>query len=695
MSHLKRLIHEIHRRSLWQVLLIYCGAALVAYQAVQALTEGLGLPQWFPAFAIVLFIVGLPIVLATAFLGEVAPPTVKPAEPTHLTEAGEAQADAVHLETRRRQRFLTWRNAAATFVVVLAAWGIVAAGWMLFGRGDDEGATATDRPSVAVLPLANRSGLEEDQYFTDGFHDEILTQLSKIGGLSVRGRTSVLEYRDRPKNIRQIGEELNARYVMEGGVLRAGGTVRITVQLMDAETDEHVFAETYDRELSVENLLAVQREVALSIADSLEATLTMREREQIERVPTENLEAYDYYLRGLEYSRRSLTEADERITVEMFERATRLDPDFALAFARLSQAHTGIYWWRYDRSQERLEQAKRAADRALELEPDLPEAHLALGYYYYHGHLDYERAMQEFETALSQQPNNADLLEGMGYVERRRGDFQTALSYLQRAVELDPRDASKLYNLAETQGLLGHYAEADSLYERALTLAPDMMIAYALRALNYFLWQGNTSKARAVLEEAVDRGLDAVDDPWVGYGLVLSDIGDGHYEAALERLFSGSSAAFSTQGYYVPKAMMAADVYALMNEPGLARQHLDSAVALLEAEIERAPEDSRLYGVLGLAYARQGRVDEAIRAGERGVELLPDSLDAMNGRSRIEELARILTIAGRHDEAIDRLEYLLSVPGFMSAAVLRSDPQWDPLRDHPRFQALLEKYEQQ
>jgi TolB-like protein/Flp pilus assembly protein TadD len=691
MSRLKRLIAEIHQRSLWQVLLIYVGGALVAYQAVQALTEGLGLPQWFPGLAVVLFVIGLPFVVATAFVRETQAPPAPPSEREAAAAVGEGAAPSALRAGHRPQ--ITWRNAGLSFVVALAVWGLVATGWMLFSRDADETAAAAERPSVAVLPLVNRSGLEEDVYFTDGIHDEILTQLSKISGLSVRARTSVMEYRERTKNVRQIGEELNARYLVEGGVQRAGETVRINVQLVDAETDEHVFADTYDRELSLENLLAVQREVALRIAHALRATLTAEEREQIERVPTENPEAYDYYLRGLEFLRRSFAEADLRIALEMFENATHSDSNFALAYARLSQAHSRMYWYYYDRSQERLQQAKGAVDRSLELEPDLPEGHLALGYYYYHGHLDYEKAMQEFETALSRQPNNADLFEAMGYVGRRRGDFQTALSYLERAVELDPRDANKLENLAETHSQLGHYAEADSLYERVLTLAPEMMIAYALRALNYVAWEGDWSKARAVLEEAVDRGLDAVDDPWVGYGLVLVDIGDGHYEAALERLSSGPSAAFSTLEYYVPKAMMAADVYALMNEPELARQHLDSAVAVLEAEIQEAPEDSRLYSALGLAYARQGRVDEAIRAGERGVELLPESVDAMRGRTRIAELARILTMTGGHDAAIDRLDYLLSVPGFMSVAALRSDPQWDPLRDHPRFQALLEKYE--
>jgi tetratricopeptide (TPR) repeat protein len=264
---------------------------------------------------------------------------------------------------------------------------------------------------------------------------------------------------------------------------------------------------------------------------------------------------------------------------------------------------------------------------------------------------------------------------------------------LERAVELDPRDANKLFGLAQIQGQLRHYPEADRHYERVLTLAPELMIAYALRALNYFSWEGNTSKARAVLEAAADRGLHTVNDPWVGYGFVLLDIGDGHYEAALERLLSGSSAAFSTQGYYVPKAMMAADIYALMNEPQLARQHLDSAVALLEAGIQEAPEDSCLYGSLGLAYARLRRAEDAIRAGEKGVDLLPVSVEAMGGRMRIADLAQILTMTGQHDAAIDRLEYLLSVPGNMSVAQLRFGRQWDPLRFHPRFQALLEKDE--
>ncbi|UCC83991.1 MAG: tetratricopeptide repeat protein [Gemmatimonadota bacterium] len=692
MNRLQRFITEIHRRSLWQVLLIYIGGAWVCYEIIDTITDRLALPPWLPVLAIVLFFVGLPFVLATAFVGEVARPAA--ARPDAEPHIAEAEAAAAGLEARRRHRLLTWRNAGLSFLAALALWGVVATGWMLFGRGAGESATPDDRPSVAVLPLENRSGLEEDQYFTDGIHDELLTQLYKIGGLSVRGRTSVMEYRDRTKNLRQIGEELNARYLMEGGVQRAGETVRINVQLIDSETDEHVFAETYDRELSLENLLAVQREVALSIADSLEARLTPQEREQIERVPTDNFDAYDYYLRGREFMAWSSAERDARIAVEMFEVATRLDPSFALAYAKLSLAHSSIYWFDYDRSQERLRQMKRAADRALELDPDLPEAHEALGYYYYWGHLDYERALQEFVTALSQQPGNADLLEGVGNVERRRGNFDAGLAHFKKAAELEPREALKQFHLAVTYILLRDYPEAERYCDRALALAPDWIELYAAKGWLYVRWQGSTPRARAVLGEVADRGLDILVDPYAGHLSVTLDIWDGQYEAALTRLSSVSSTAFNTQFFFIPKPLLAAQIYDLMNETELARQHYDSAAAVLEAKLEETVEDSRLHSALGTAYAGLGRVEDAVRAGVRGVDLLPVSKDAMGGLYRVEDLAGILTMTGQHNAAIDQIDFLLSVPGFMSVALLRLDPRWGPLRSHPRFQTLLEEYEQ-
>ncbi len=405
------------------------------------------------------------------------------------------------------------------------------------------------------------------------------------------------------------------------------------------------------------------------------------------------MEAYDYYLRGLEFMRRSQEERDTRIALEMFQKATQLDSRFALAHAKLSIAHSQMYWFYYDRSRERLQLAKRAADRSLELEPDLPEAHQALGYYYYHGDLDYERALQHFETARGQQPGNNDVLANLGYVERRRGNLQATLDHLERALELNPRDGLLVDALADTHArLLRNYAEAERYYDRALTLAPDMTWLYGNKAWLYICWRGNTAKARASLEEAARRGLDSVDNAYIGYVWVLLDLFDGNYEAALARLSSGSSSAFSTHFYYIPKALLAAQIYDLTNDTARAHRHYDSAAAHLEASIQEAPDDSRLHGALGTAYAGLGRVEAAIGAGERGIDLLPVSKDAWRGVYRVEELALVLTMTGRHDAAIDQIESLLSEPGDMSVARLQLDPRWDPLRDRRRFHELLEEY---
>jgi serine/threonine-protein kinase len=421
--------------------------------------------------------------------------------------------------------------------------------------------------------------------------------------------------------------------------------------------------------------------------------LTTDESESVATDPTDNLEAYDHYLRGLEFMNRTYDERDMRIAVQMFEDATQLDSSFALAYAKLSEMHGRLYWFRFDGSQERIQQAKQAAERSLELEPDLPEGHEALGYYYYWGLLDYDKALQALERALRRQPGRPRLLAGLGFVVRRSGDFQSALIHLEEAAKLDPRDPLLQYEVAATYQLLRDYPEAERHFSRALALAPDMIDSYAMRAWNYIVWEGSLSKARAVLAEAADMGLDFVDHPLAGYLSVVLDVWDGDYDSALARLFSGSSEAFSFQHYFIPKALLAAGIHADRNELLPALQNLTAAVALLETEIQKAPEDARLYGALGMAYAGMGRTEDAIRAGEKGVELLPVSREAWRGLWRVTDLARILMMTGQHDAAIDRIEFLLSVPGSMSVALLRVDPLWNPLRSHPRFQALMEKYD--
>ncbi|UCC74066.1 MAG: tetratricopeptide repeat protein [Gemmatimonadota bacterium] len=489
MARLKRLIVEIHRRSLWQVLLIYVGGAWVCYEIIDTITDRLALPEWLPVLAIILFLIGLPIVVATALVREDAADVTSagPAAPSGSeAERVEASAAARH-EAGRRTRFLTWRNAGLIFVFALALWGLVAAGWLVFAGGADETrAVAEERPSVAVLPLANRSGLREDEYFTDGIHDEILTQLSKISGLSVRGRTSAMRYRESPKNLREIGEELNARYLLEGGVLRAGETVRVNVQLIDAQRDEHLWAETYDRQLSIENLLAIQTEVARRIAEALEATLTPDEEDRLAAMPTASLEAYDYYLRGRHFwNQRSLAAFDS--AVQYYSRAVLLDPDYARAYAGLAETYVLLPEYGGPSIPEILPVARAATERALLLDPDLAEAYTASAYIEDYFEWDREGAERDYLSAIELNPDYATAHQWYAELLTLTRRWDEALTEARRAVELDPLSFAPNLILGIAFTCAGRPADAIPAVERALEIVPDQELAIKWLAFAYVL----------------------------------------------------------------------------------------------------------------------------------------------------------------------------------------------------------------
>ncbi|UCC84727.1 MAG: tetratricopeptide repeat protein [Gemmatimonadota bacterium] len=674
MSRLKRLIVEAHQRSLWQVLLVYLGASFAVLEAADLLIERFGLPGWLFPVAFTLLVVGLPVVVVSSLAKE----------DVYGDEVPKEHAEAAAEEDRRLRHF-TWRTAGLSFMAALALWGVVAAGLLLFGG---YGPLRTDeRPSIAVLPFDNLSPDPENEFFTDGMHDEIIAQLSKIADLKVISRTSVMEYKGRSQNLRIIAEELGVTNILEGTVRRADGRVRITTQLMDALADEHLWAEMYERNLS--DVFAVQSAVAQEVAAALRVELTAAERERIEARPTENLEAYDYYLRGNEYLNRGWLEADVVVAEQMYEKAIQLDPSFALAYARLSRVHDVFYWWFHDRSEARLAKQQETAERALQLQPDLPEAHLALGDYYYHGRLDYDRALQEVGIARRSQPDNSDVLTTMGWIQRRQGNWERAAENLARGSELDPRSQTKALAAGLTYFRMRNYAQAEAHYDRAIALAPDRFHAYLHKAGFLVSWKGSTAQALEVLRQAWriirPRPVYAGNESWLWW---LHRTVGPDYEEALGRLSSGSFGR-DTASYLLTKA----ELYGLSGKADLARAHYDSARAILERKVEARPGEARFHSELGVAYAGLGRKTEAVREGRIAVELLPVSKDAYDGSDWAVYLALIYTMVGEYDAAVDQLEYTLSIPGFLSAALLRVDPIWDPLRSHPRVQALLERWE--
>jgi TolB-like protein len=486
MASFKRLIEEVHRRSLWQVLLIYVGGAWVCYEIIDTITDRLALPTWLPATALILFLIGLPFVLATAFVQE-GGPLRGLADPTLIPESSDPQLASSPY--RGIRGLFAWRNALFGGVIALALWGVVAAGWMLFGRAGDDGGVANGRPSLAALPFVNRSGLEKDEYFTDGIHDEILTRLAKISSLSVRGRTSVMQYRDTPKNLRQIGQELNARYILEGGVQRAGGTVRINLQLVDTESDEHVWAETYDRPLIVENLLDVQSEVALRVAEALNTALTADETERIATRPTDNLEAYEYYLHGRHYFHQRTSDGFTR-AIDEFEKAIELDTAFAPAYAGLASAYGVSVTYDYSAVLDPYSAAHRAlsmADAALSLAPNQAEAYAARGYVLRYLWVPFERVESDLRRAIELEPSSANAHGWYAHLLAREGRIDDAIRENEVAVDLDPLGPGRRGGFSADALSGDRYDIALREANRALALVPGIGTARAVKALSLLM----------------------------------------------------------------------------------------------------------------------------------------------------------------------------------------------------------------
>ena len=550
---------------------------------------------------------------------------------------------------------------------------------------------------LVVLPFDNL-GSTKDEYFADGITDAITARLAGIHGLGVISRQSAMQYKKGEKDTHQIAKELRVDYILEGTVQRERPSdptsrVRIIPQLINASEDTHVWTEIYDNDMS--EIFRLQSNIAERVAQALDITLFEPERQELASRPTENLEAYDYYLRGDEYFERSRLESDKRIAIRMYEKAIELDSTFALAYAQLSNAHRLMYWFYWDRSNARLAMAKEAVDKALELNPDLLEAHMALGMYFYQGHLDYDLALEQFAIISKSQPNSSEILQGIGYVQRRQGKFEQALANINRASDLNPISSFLAWEVGTTCIYLHKYPEAEHYYDQAISLVPDLSFPYYCKAWLYLCWEGNTEKARVVLKDALQNVKPAENISLIKL-LINIDVFEGKYQDALDRLSLESQDIdnqdyIDDQEYFIPNTLIYARIYGYMNKKNLEQDNYESARSILESKIKERPEHAQFHSALGIVYAGQGRKEDAVREGKLAVKMYPVGKDAMRGPYRVEDLARIYVMVGEHDKVIDQLEDLLSIPGPLSIPLLRLDPAWDPLHNHPRFKKLIEQ----
>jgi TolB-like protein len=439
---------ELKRRKVFRVAIAYVVGTWALAQGLSQVLPVFDIPNNVIRGFIALMLVGFPVALVLAWMFDITPSGIE------RTSAVETQPQP---KSHRR------RN-----VILLGASGAIisiAAGLFLLPRAV---AHKVDK-SIAVLPFQNLSDDQDNAYFADGIQDDVLTNLSKIGDLKVISRTSVMQYRDKPTAVREIGKALGVSNILEGSVRRAGNKVRVNAQLIDANTDEHIWASDYDRDVT--DVFAIQSDLAQKIAEALQAKLSPGEKSRVERKPTENGEAYLAFVQAHDLSCAFEDLAKLKQSGQLYARALELDPNFALAAARYSQLESWIVHT-FEPTPERRQKARAFAERALQLQPDLPEGHLALGCSYYYGDNNYDAALKEFETAQRGLPNESEIYLYIGSIQRRQGKWAESTANMEKAVSLSPKDAWALQNLSFNYQMMRNFAKANEVIDRAVALNP-------------------------------------------------------------------------------------------------------------------------------------------------------------------------------------------------------------------------------
>ena len=541
---------------------------------------------------------------------------------------------------------------------------------------------------IAVLPFENLSDEKEHAAFADGLQDDLLTKLAKIADLKVISRTSVMEYRGK-RNLRQIGNELRVSHVLEGSVRRIGARLHMNTQLIDTRTDTHIWAEQYDRDLN--DVFAIQSEIAQRVAEQLHAKISAAEKLAIERKPTGDLVAFELYSRAINQnpSRAGATALAQAI--DLLNQAVQRDPSFLQAYWRLAWLHDLLYFYGFDHTPARLALAETAIQAAVRLRPDAGEMHLARAFHLYNGYRDYDGALAELEVARRSLPNASGIFELMGYIQRRQGRWEESTRNLERTIELDPRDVRMLYQIADTYAFLRRYAEQKSTYDRILAMEPNDLGARAERAFVEVDWRADTRPLHQLIEEIRATNPSAMpkindSNAWLVCALAERDVA-----GAREALVASKDVLLGEEAVYFTRPFVEGVIARMTNDKEKAQLAFNAARAEQERMVQAQPEYGPSWCVLGIIDAALGRKEEALREGRRAVELLPVEKDAIYGIAMIKYLAIIAAWVGEKDLACEQLATAVRPRGGcrLSYGELKLMPWWDPLRGEPCFEKIV------
>jgi TolB-like protein/cytochrome c-type biogenesis protein CcmH/NrfG len=584
------------------------------------------------------------------------------------------------LERAAAPLWLRWARSPAALVFVLTIAALALA--LPFYRHRNLATSLPPDKSIAVLPFENLSDEKEHAAFADGVQDDILTKLAKIADLKVISQTSVMDYRGK-RNLRQVGNDLGVSYVLEGSVRRSSTDLRLNAQLIDTRTDTHVWAQQYDRDL--DDLFAIQSEIAQKVAERLNAKVTSAERLAIEEKPTTDLTAFELYSRA-----GDLLGADASKAIDLLNQAVARDPSFLKAYCLLVVAHDALYAF-FDHTPARLALAEAAVGEASRIRPNAGETHWARAYHLYNGYRDYDGALAELEVARRSLPNDPYVFKLMGSIQRRQGRWEESIRNLERAVELDPRDVRILTQTGLSYGMFRRYAEQKSKLDRALTVAPNDVNVKADRAFVEVDWKADTGPLHQVIDEiraSNPAAVPQVADRWLLCTLAERDV------TAAKDAFLASEFPLGDENVQFPRPFVEGVIARMAKDEHKAQLAFTAAREKQEKTVNAQPDYAPGWCVLGVIDAALGRKEEALREGRRAVELLPVGKDAINGLVMIKYLAMSAAWVGDKDLACEQLATAVRHPGGLSYGELKLMPWWDPLRGDPRFEKIVEESKQ-
>ena len=670
----KRFFAELKRRNVYRAAMLYgMGAWLLAQIATQ-IFPFFNVPNSAVRFVIVSLILGFPIAMVLSWIYE-------------LTPEGLVRTEDVDPAMQRQ-----W-GRKVDFVIIGVLLLVIA--MLVYQRLPfrTQSGEAIPEKSIAVLPFANFSDEKANAFFADGIQDDILTSLAEIKELRVISRSSVIQFRDgTARNLREIAKTLGVANILEGSVRREGDRVVVNVQLIDARNDRHIWANRYDRTLV--DSLGLQGELASEIADALRANLSADEKARVATKPTQNPDAYVFYLRANQISRNPDTLLQDYKTAEqLFMQAITLDPDFALAHARLASVRAEVFHF-YEPTDAWKTKARTEAETALRLQPNLAEAHLALGQCIYWMDHDYERALEQFEIASRLSPSNGDARRLVAAIKRRQGKWEEALQAYEQVAKVDPQNPNTVREVLFTNTAMRRWPEAARWGERMRAMAPASLVAKIQSGYVDFWWKGDTQLLKSLVDQ-VPTGVDpdgAITATRWEVAMLQRD-----YFAAKKVLetFSANELSYTNAGT-TPKIFFEGCIYLAQGVNVKAQEALELARPALEAAVQEAPASAERHAILGCLYAFMGRKDDAMREGRLTVELKPESTDAVDGTLMSGYLALIYARVGENDLAISLIDRLLKIPGPVDSANysitvndLKYRWEWDPIRSDPRFQAII------